>query len=158
MSIGFGDGETFTCTVPFGLPEYVQKRPVVFIPPTTVAQVTPNGLNIVSTSFKETRVEQLDFRLAKALREEFEKRLKYGEENAIDIYDIPFYTDWDNIWTKPLVDSKYALENSRLKPVASALYEGLWSFHKEGRLRMKLGTRTAKNGTEKKIMKFWLED
>jgi hypothetical protein len=159
MSIGFGDGETFTCTVPFGLPEYVQKRPVVFIPPTTVAQVTPNGLNIVSTSFKETRVEQLDFRLMKVFREEFEKLLKYGEENAIDLYDIPFYTDWDNIWTKPLVDSdKYVLENSRLKPVASALYEGLWSFHKEGRLRMKLGTRKLQDGREKKIVKFWLSE
>lgn len=159
MSIGFGDGETFTCTVPFGLPEYVQKRPVIFLPPTTVAQVTPSGLNIISTSFEGIRVEQIDFRLAKAFREEFEKHLKYGEENAIDIYDIPFYTEWDNIWSKPLVDSdKYVLENSRLKPVGSALYEGLWSFHKEGRLRMKLGTRIAKNGIKKKIMKFWLED
>ena len=159
MSVGFGDGETFTCTTPFGLPEYVQKRPVMFIPPTTVAQVTPSGLNILSTSFEGVRVEQIDFRLAKAFREEFEKRLKYGEENAIDIYDIPFYTDWDSIWSKPLVDSdKYVLENSRLKPVGSALYEALWSFHKEGRLRMKLGTRLNKNGEEKKIMKFWLED
>jgi hypothetical protein len=159
MSIGFGDGETFMCTVPFGLPEYVQKRSVIFIPPTTIAQVTPNGLNILSTSFKGTRVEQLDFRLEKVFREEFEKLLKYGEENAIDLYDIPFYTDWDNIWTKPLVDSdKPVLENSRLKPVASAIYEGLWSFHKEGRLRMKLGTRTTNTGIEKKIMKFWLED
>ena len=159
MSVGFGDGETFTCTTPLGLPEYVQKRPVMFIPPTTVAQVTPSGLNILSTSFEGVRVEQIDFRLAKEFREEFEKRLKYGEENAIDIYDIPFYTDWDSIWSKPLVDSdKYVLENSRLKPVGSALYEALWSFHKEGRLRMKLGTRLNKNGAEKKIMKFWLED
>lgn len=158
MSIGFGDGETFMCTIPFGLPEYVQKRSVVFIPPTTVAQVTPNGLNIRSTGFAETRVEQIDFRIAKEVRLEFEKYLKYGEENAIDLYDIPFYTDWDKIWSKPMVDSKYALENSRLKPVGPILYEGLWSFYKEGKLKMKLGTRTNKNGTEKKIMKFWLED
>ena len=53
--------------------------------------------------------------------------------------------------------AKYALENSRLKPVASAIYEGLWSFYKEGKLRFELGTRKNKNGVEKKIMKFWLE-
>ena len=80
------------------------------------------------------------------------------EKNEIDIYDIPFYTEWDNIWTKPLVDSKYKPENSRLKPVAPALYEGLWSFHKEGRLKMKLGTRINSKGVQKKIMKFWLEN
>ena len=158
MSVGIGDGETFMCTVPFGLPEYVQNRSIIFMPPTSVAQVTPNGINFISTSFKETRVEQIDFRLAMKFRQEFEKYLKVGEENAIDLYDIPFYTDWDSIWTKPMVDSKYKPENSRLKPVGSALYEGLWSFYKEGRLKMKLGTRISKKGAEKKIMKFWLED
>ena len=158
LSVGIGDGETFMCTVPFGLPEYVQSRSIIFVPPTTVAQVTPNGINFTSTHFKETRVEQLDFRLEMKFRGELEKYLKVGEENAIDIYDIPFYTEWDNIWTKPLVDSKYKPEGSRLKPVAPALYEGLWSFYKEGRLKMKLGTRIKSNGEEKKIMKFWLED
>ena len=159
MSVGFGDGETFMCTVPFGLPEYVQKRSVVFLPPTTIAQITSNGLNILSTAFEGVRVEQIDFRLAKEFREEFEKRLKQGEESSISIYDIPFYTEWDKIWSKPLVDTdKYALENSRLKPVASALFEGLWSFHKEGKLRMKVGTRKNAKGKEVKTMRFWLED
>ena len=156
MSFKFGDGEAFMCTAPFGLPEQIQGS-VVFLPPTTVAQLTRGRLNIISTSLDDTRVEQIDFRLAMKFRLELEKLLKYGRENAIDLYDIPFYTDWDEIWSKPMVDSKYALENSRLKPVASALYEGLWSFYKEGKLRFELGTRKNKNGTEKKIMKFWLE-
>ena len=158
MTIGFGNGEMFMCTTPFGLPEEVTRGSVFFTPPTTVLQVTPKGIEIRSTSFSETRVEQIDFRIAKEVRLELEKYLKYGRENAIDLYDIPFYTDWDNIWSKPLVDSKYALENSRLKPVGPILYEGLWSFHKEGRLRWELGTRINTKGIEKKIMKFWLED
>ena len=157
MSVGIGDGETFMCTTPFGLPEYVQNRSIIFIPPTSVSQLTKNGLNIISASLLETKVEQIDFRLAMKFRQELESLLKVGEENAIDLYDIPFYTDWDSIWTKPLVDSKYVLEGTRLKPVASALYEGLWSFHKEGRLKMKLGTRINSKGVQKKIMKFWLE-
>jgi hypothetical protein len=157
MAIGFGKGEIYMCTTPFGLPESVTRGSVFFTPPTTVVQVTPNGAEIRSTEFEDTRVEQIDFRIAKEVRVELEKLLKVGEENAIDIYDIPFYTDWDKIWSKPLVDSKYVLENSRLKPVAPVLYEGLWSFYKEGRLKMKLGTRLNSKGIEKKIMKFWLE-
>lgn len=157
MAIGIGKGECFMCTTPFGLPESVKRGSVFFTPPTTVLQVSPRGVEIRSTEFEGTRVEQIDFRIAKEVRLELEKYLKVGEENAIDLYDIPFYTDWDRIWTKPLVDSKYALENSRLKPVGPVLYEGLWSFYKEGRLKMKLGTRVNAKGQEKKIMKFWLE-
>ena len=158
MSVGFGDGENFMCTVPFGLPEYVQKRSVVFIPPTTVAQLTPNGLNILSTSLEDVRVEQIDFRHAKEFRLELERLLKTGRENGIDLNDIPFNKGWDHIWSEPLVDSKYALEGSRLKVNFSAMFEALWSFYREGRLRMGLGTRKNKNGTEKTVMKFWLED
>ena len=124
---------------------------------------TPTAENVISVTVKDDnfygnyyteRMSEI-----KIEDEELEKYLKYGEENSISIYDIPFRSDWDSIWSKPLVDTdKYALENSRLKPVASALYEGLWSFHKEGRLRMKLGTRTRSDGKEEKIMRFWLED
>ena len=63
------------------------------------------------------------------------------------------------MWSKPLVDmDRYALENSRLKPVFPAMLEGLWSFHKEGRLGMKLGKRADKNGNEKSVMRFYLKD
>ena len=158
MSIALGDGEAYMCTTPLGLPEFLHKSSIIFLQPTTVAQLTPDGLNIRSTSFKYSRVEQIDFRIAKEIRLELEKYLKVGRENAIDLYDIPFYTDWDKVWSKPMVDSKYALENSRLKPVGSILYEGLWSFYKEGRLKYELGTRVTKTGAEKKIVKFWLEN
>ena len=157
MAIGIGKGEVYMCTAPFGLPENVTRGSVFFTPPTTVLQVTPKGVAIRSTEFADTRVEQLNFRTAKEVRTRLEGLLKVGEENAIDLYDIPFYTEWDSIWSKPMVDSKYVLENSRLKPVGPALYEGLWSFYKEGRLRMKLGTRTTFSGKESKIMKFWLD-
>ena len=156
MSVGFGDGETFMCTTPLGLPDYVQQRPVVFIPPTTVAQVTPNGLNIRSTSFEDVRVEQIGYRVAKLVREEMERVFVGKKDDPQSIYALPFYTDWDKLlWQKPLVDSKYALEGSRLKPVASAIYEGLWSFHKEGRLHWVVGEKPNKPG--EKITKFWID-
>ena len=157
MSIGIGDGETFMCTVPLGLPESIQKSSVIFLPPTTVADVTPDGVCIRSTSLEGTKVEQIDFRTARLIREDMEKRLKVGEENAISIYGFPFYTEWDAFWKRPLVESKFVLENSRLKPAASAIYEGLWSFHKEGRLRFKLAERESAKGEKKKAVLFWLE-
>ena len=158
MAIALGDGEAYMCTTPFGLPEFLHKSSIIFLQPTTVALLTPDGLNIRTTSFKYSRVEQIYFRIAKEIRLEFEKYLKVGRENAIDLYDIPFYTDWDKVWSKPLVDSNYVLENSRLKPVGPIIYEGLWSFYKEGRLKYELGTRTNSKGKETKIMKFWLEN
>jgi len=160
MSVGIGDGECFMCTAALALPEYVQKRPVVFIPPTTVARVTPSGVNILSTSIEGTNVEQIDFRTARLVREDMEKRLKVGEENAISIYDLPFYTEWNEFWHKPLIDCKFKNDNTTfpLKPFASLIYEGLWSFHKEGRLRYKVGSITKADGTEKKIVKFWLSE
>ena len=53
--------------------------------------------------------------------------------------------------------TREVLENSRLKPVMPAFYEGLWSFYREGKLRSKPGTRSDANGVKKKIMKFRLE-
>ena len=160
MAVALGDGEAFMCTTALAFPEYVQKRPIVFIPPTTVARVTPHGVNILSTSIEGTKVEQIDFRTARLVREDIEKRLLVGEENAISIYDLPFYTEWNEFWQKPLIDCKFKNENVSfpLKPFASLIYEGLWSFHKEGRLRMKLGTRKLQDGREKKIVKFWLSE
>lgn len=156
MAIGFGKGETFMCTVPFGLPESVTRGSVFFTPPTTVLQATPRGIEIRSTEFKDTRVEQMDFRIAKEVRTAFESCLKVGEENAIAIAELPFAKDWTNTWSEPMVDSKYVREDSLLKPTAPAIYEGLWSFYKEGRLKMKLGTIVTKTGAEKKAVKFWL--
>jgi glucosamine--fructose-6-phosphate aminotransferase (isomerizing) len=159
MSIGLGDGEIYTCTVPFGLPDRIQKGSVVFLPPTTVAQVTPKGLDILSTSLDGVRVEGIDFRIAKEFRLGLEEMLKYGEDNGIDVTDILLKKDWDSVWSKPLVDmDRYALENSRLKPVFPAMLEGLWSFHKEGRLGMKLGKRANKSGNEKSVMRFYLKN
>ena len=160
MAVGIGDGESFMCTTALALPEYVQNRPIVFIPPTTVARVTPCGVNILSTVIDGTGVEQIDFRTARLAREDMEKRLKVGEENAISIYDLPFYTEWNRFWLAPLIDCKYKSDNTSfpLKPFASLIYEGLWSFHKEGRLRMKLGKRTLPDGSERKIVKFWLTE
>ncbi len=153
MSFGFGDGEIYLATVPMAFPNHIQARPVVFLPPTTIAQATPRGLNILSTSFKETKVEQIDYRIVKTVRESMEALLSKGE--PISIYDMPFETsmEWAKHWRKPLVDSKYVLDGTLLKPSASLLYEGLWSFHKEGRLHSVLGE--TKNGT--KITKFWID-
>ena len=156
MAVGFGDGETYLATCALAFPEEIQKRPVTFLPPTTIAQVTPGGLNIRSTSFEDVRVEQIDYRVAKLVREEMERVFTGKKDDPQSIYALPFHTDWDELmWQKPLVDSKYALEGSRLKPVACAIYEGLWSFHKEGRLHWVIGEDPRKPGH--KQTKFWID-
>ena len=155
MAIGFGDGETYLATCAIAFPEEIQNRPVVFLPPTTVAQATPSGLKICSVGLKDTRVEQIDYRVAKKVREDMERVFGGKKDNPQSIYALPLITEWDNMWQKPLVDSKYVLENSRLKPIGPAIYEGLWSFYKEGRLHMTIGPKEKK--PHEKIMKFWLD-
>ncbi len=158
MAIAMGEGECYMSTVPFAIPDEITSRgSVFFTPPTTVLQVTPNGINIRSTSFAETRVEQLDFRTQKEIRLNMEKYLKVGEENAISIYGLPFFTEWNEFWRTPAVDSKYVLEGTMLKPIAPAIYEGLWSFYKEGRLKYKVGTKINSKGKPRKQVQFWLD-
>ncbi len=117
MSFGFGDGEIYLATVPMAFPEEIQKRSVMFLPPATMAQVAPKGLNILPMTLKETRVEQADYRIHRIIREELEKLLQVDKEHAISIYDMPFETSLDEHWKKPLVDSKYVFEGTRLKPI-----------------------------------------
>ena len=160
MAFSINEGETFMSTTPLSFPDYAQKNQIIFLPPTSVARVSPDGINILSTSLRDTRVEQIDFRTARLVREDMEKRLKTGVENAISIYDLPFYTEWGDFWQQPKIDSKFQNQASSLplKPFASLIYEGLWSFHKEGRLRTVLGTRKQSGKSEKRILKFYLEE
>ena len=158
LAIAMGEGEAYMCTSPFGIPEEVANNgSLFFVQPTSVLQVSPRGIELRSTSLKGTRVEQLDFRTQKEIRLNMEKYLKVGEENAISIYGLPFFTEWNEFWREPMVDSKYVLENSRLKPIAPAIYEGLWSFYKEGRLKYKIGTKINSKGKPRKQVQFWLD-
>ena len=100
------------------------------------------------------RVEQIDYRIAARIRTDMEKLLSVDKEHAISIYDMPFRTEWEEVWSQPHVDCKYQAPGGLMKPYAAIMYEGLWSFHKEGRLRHRLAT--LENG--KKIVKFWLEN
>ena len=157
MTVGFGDGETYLATCPIAFPEEIQKRPVLFIPPTTVAQVTPHGFKTCSVGLENVRVEQINYRSAKKIREDMERVFGGKRDDPQSIYSLPITTGWDEeLWQKPLVDSdKYVLENSRLKPVGSAIYEGLWSFYKEGRLHMTIGAKDKK--PNEKITRFWID-
>lgn len=155
MSFGFGEDGTYLATCPIAFPEEIQNNPVYFLQPTTVAQATPNGLEICYVGLKDTKVEQLTYKMAQRARNEMEKMLEGKKDAPVSIYDMPFYKEWDDLWQKPLVESKYVLKDSKLKPFASCVYETLWSFHKEGRLGMTIGTKTDK--PTEKITRFWLE-
>lgn len=155
VSIGFGDGETYFASVAIAFPDDIQKRPIIHLPPTCTAQVTPNGLEIISTSIENARVEQIDYRIAASIRTRMEELLLGRRDDPLSIYDMPFWTDWADVWTEPYRDSIFDSGKGYLKPYAAILYECFWSFHKEGRLRMTLGRKTKK--PDEKITRFWIE-
>lgn len=151
MNCGFGDGETYLATSAMAFPDEVQKRSIIAIPPTTVAQVTPDGIKFSPDKIEGVRVEQIDYRIAAYIHGEMEKLLR---EKHIGVPEMPCYTDWRGIWSEPSVECKFASPTGLLKPYATILYEGLWSFHKEGRLH----TAIEKKENGQNIQRFWLED
>lgn len=151
MNCGFGDGETYLATSAMAFPEEVQKRPVIPIPPTTVAQATPEGLKICSTSLEGTKVEQIDYRIAAYVRSEMERLLLEG---PVAIPEMPCRGKWLEVWSEPMFDTEYSYEGGFMKSYATILYECLWSFHKEGRLRRK-DVPNPKDGHP--LTRFWLE-
>ncbi len=150
MNCGFGDGETYLATSAIAFPDEVQKRPVIAIPPTSVAQVTPEGITFTNEKIEGVRVEQIDYRIAAYIHDEMEKLLK---EKHIGVPEMPCYTDWRGVWSEPSVECKFASPTGLLKPYATILYEGLWSFHKEGRLRSAVEV----NDRGTKVLRFWLD-
>lgn len=152
MSCGFGDGEIYLATVPMAFPDDVQSRPIMHLPMTSVSRVSPSGLEILSTSLPTVKVEEIDYRVAARIRTDMERLLKGKKDSPLSIYDLPFLTDWREVWLKDDVECVYKKEGGLLKPFARIMYEGLWSFHKEGRLHSVLGE---KNG--KTYLKFWID-
>ena len=153
ITVGFAEGECFFASVPIALPDIAQANPVVTIPPTSVSRVTPKGVEILSTSLKNARVEQIDYRIAADMMAFLEEKLVGAEENPISVYDVLFgEKDWSDTWSKPHIDSIYAAERGFLKPYASLFYEALYAYHKQGRLHCVLGERKGH-----KITKFWAD-
>ena len=155
MSIGFGDGETYLATCPIAFPEEIGRRPIVHLPPTSVSSVTPDGVHIHTTHLDGVKVEQIDYRVQKFIRDEMERLLVGKKDAPLSIYDLPILSDWLNIWSPPRVDCKYVSDKGYLKMFAAVIYEGLWSFHKEGRLHWVLGRKT--NRPDQYITRFWID-
>ena len=153
MVAGFGDRETYLATTALAFPEEIQKHPILPLPPTSVSSVTPDGVRVVRTEIEGVRVEQIDYRIAAKIYERMEALLKNAGEEGASLYDMPAYDEWRDIWNEPYVDCKYPKEGGLLKPYAMVLYETLWAFYKEGRLRERIGERRGKP-----ITKFILDE
>lgn len=151
MTCGFGDGEVYLATSAMAFPKEVQRGSIISVPPTTVAQATPEGLKILSDKIEGTRVEQVDYRIAAYIRGEMEKLLR---EKHVGVPEMPCYTDWRGVWSKPYTEcEEFAPENVLFKPYAAILYECLWSFYKEGRLHSAVEI----NERGKRVQRFWLD-
>ncbi|MBQ9131052.1 MAG: hypothetical protein IJX62_01095 [Clostridia bacterium] len=150
MAVGLAEGETYIATTPLAFPEDVDFRHVQFAPTASISQVTPGDWLVTNKEIRGARVESIDYRIAALVYERMEKMLK---EKPTSLYDFDAWRDWRDLWQEPMVDCKYAKENGCLKPVVIAIYEALWSFHKQGRLR----SRMALPG-ETQFLHFWLED
>ena len=149
MSFAHTDGESFLATCAIALPEEASKNNVVFLPPTSVSQVSSRGLFIASQTIPGVRVEAPDYRVAAKIYERMEAILK---ERPMGVPEFPVWTDWRDVWQKPYVDCRFANPEGLLKPYASILYEALYAFHREGRLREEMGLD--KNGN--RLKRFYL--
>lgn len=144
--------ETYLATTAMAFPPEIQGRPILPLPPTSLAQATPGRITVESEAFEGVRVEQIDYRIAAVIYARMEALLKGKRNDPKSLYDMPVYDEWRDVWSEPLVDCTFSKEGGLLKPYATVLYEALWSFHKQGKLHQTLGDRKGKP-----ITKFWLD-
>lgn len=74
--------------------------------------------------------------------------MKCQADAPVSIRDIPAYKQWRDVCQEPWVEcSKFNKEGDMLKPVAAAVYEALWSLHKEDRLHSVQGSGSINKGS-----------
>lgn len=156
MSVMEAEGETYLASVALAFPEDVKGK-VSHLPQCAVSQVTPAGLEICTREMDGVRVEQVTEEVLQYYRNQLEPLLKTAPYALCELEPI---LDKE-IWSEPMVDCKYVREGSMLKPVVPAIYQALWSFHQEGRLRSNVDIVYARDvpwpNIDQYFTKFWLE-
>ena len=152
MTVCTVEGESFLATTPLAFPEEIHDRPMLTLPPNSLATVTPEGVTLKAEAFDGVRVEAIGPRVADLACDRLEKLMLGQKEAPKSLYDMPIFEEWRDLWQEPFVDCKYQREGGLLKPYATVLYQALWRFYKQGRLHTVLGERKGKP-----ITKFWIE-
>ena len=149
MAVSTVDGETFLASAALAFPERARRGQIIHLPPTSIAQASRGGISIIKTKLDAVRVEDISFRAISLAYQRIEKLLLGQKDNPKSIYEFDIGTD---LWSEPLIDSKFMFEDGMMKPKTDLSYRTLWNFELEGRLRSVLGEYDGKRMT-----KFWLE-
>ncbi len=150
MVAGLGDGETYLATTALAFPEEARLRNIVSLPTASVCKILPGSLEVSPHVLQNVRVEETNARIAAKLYARMEALLTGQKDSPKNVYDLPLYTAWRDLWKEPFVDCKYAKEGGLLKPYAALMYEVLWAFYKEGRLHVIDGDST-------QFSRFWVD-
>ena len=152
MSFASYEGDSYLCTTPMGFPDAVQAQPITFLPPVSMAQVTPRGLQILNIPIKGVRCEQADARVEGIVRARLERELANRAGDPLSLYALEELFDPKELWHEPMIDCDIVSPVGLVKETAAVIYRVLWSFHREGRLR-------SMRGYHGKLLmeKFWLE-
>lgn len=152
MAFASYGGDSYLCTTPMGFSAEVQAQPITFLPPATMAQVSPRGLQILNIPIEGVRCEQGDARTEGIVRARLEAELMGRAEDPLSLYALEELFDPATLWHEPMIDCDIVSPVGLVKETAAVIYRVLWSFHREGRLRMK------RDYHGKLLMeKFWLE-
>ena len=152
MSYASYDGDSYLCTTPMGFPAEVQKQPITFIPPATMAQITSRGMTISTLPIKGVRCEQADARIEGIVRDRIEREIAGRADAPLSLYALEDLFPVTELWHEPTIDCDIVSPVGMVKETAAVVYRVLWSFYREGRLKMK------RDYHGKLLMeKFWLE-
>ena len=159
MSVLSADGETYMASLAMAFPDELQHLPVVHLPQCSVSQITPRGLQILSTQMEGVRSETVTDDVVRYYKEVLERELSGRRDDPLSILDIPCPMD---IWSAPRVDCRYVCEGRDLKPARFAIYQAMWELHREGRLHSRLGVVYGRDfpvwpETDCYFTKFWID-
>lgn len=153
LNIGLADGETYLATTALAFPEDTEYRSIFSVPTTTIVQATPGALRFSEEKIENVKVEDVDPGMYAKAYVKLEEALLHQKDNPKSVYELPEYKRYVNtLWRRPPVECKYVVPGDYLKPHAALLYDLLWTFHLEGRLRSCIGEHAGRVRT-----KFWLE-
>ena len=141
------EGETYMATTRFGLPEHLAED-AMDLPLFHCCKLTREGVTVMPDKMEAEPVSQMTPYTYLEAYTRFEAFLT--SEKAPAYFDqLEFFTDeLRNIWPG---DHTY-VQHARL------VYDMLWQFEKEGRLRKELRPQKLSTGASRRRWYFWLEN
>ena len=147
MNVILENGEAYMATTRYGFPEQLQNEPVM-LPLAHACIVTKDGIQITQDKMESEPVSEMTPYTYKEAYKRFEAILK-SDKAPVYFDDLEYAVgrEMRDLWP----DNHTCIQHARL------VYDMLWQFDQEGRLKREMRVQDHRHGPRRRWY-FWLED